>query len=56
MDLELQPIATLTPPGHSLSQPHPLDVGVLLIADATHHPVVVHGIDNGWLVLGALVG
>ena len=37
-----------------LTQPGPLDVGVLLIADTANHPVVVHGVDDGGVVLGSL--
>ena len=37
-----------------LAKPGPLDVGVLLVADAPNHPVVVHGVDDGGGVLGAL--
>ena len=37
-----------------LAQPGPLDVGVLLAADAAHHPVVVHGVHYRGRVLGAL--
>ena len=37
-----------------LGQPGPLDVGVLLVADAPHHAVVVHGVDDGGVGLGRL--
>ena len=37
-----------------LTEPGPLDVGVLLIADAANHPVVVHGVEDGGSVLGSL--
>ena len=37
-----------------LAEPGPLDVGILLVADAPHHPVVVHGVHDGGLVPGAL--
>ena len=37
-----------------LDQPHPLDVGILLVAHAAHAPVGVHGVHNGRGVLGSL--
>ena len=37
-----------------LTEPGPLDVGVLLVTDTPNHPVVIHGVDNGGLVLGSL--
>ena len=37
-----------------LAEPGPLDVGVLLVTDTPNHPVVVHGVDDGGRVLGAL--
>jgi hypothetical protein len=37
-----------------LGQPRPLDVGVLLVAYAPHHAVVVHGVDDGGVGLGRL--
>ena len=71
MSLQLHPVSTLTPLGHSLrvsrsvrrrhqtdktylAKPGPLDVCVLLVADAANHPVVVHGVDDGGSVLGSL--
>ena len=38
----------------NLGEPGPLDVGVLLVTDTPNHPVVVHGVDDGGGVLGAL--
>merc|ERR1719411_2174997 len=54
MGLQLHPVATLASLGNSLTEPGPLDVGVLLVADTPNHPVVIHGVDNGGLVLGSL--
>ena len=38
----------------NLGEPGPLDVGVLLVTDASNHPVVVHGVDDGRSILGSL--
>ena len=54
MGLQLEPEPTFTSLRCSLTEPHPLNVGILLLADAPHHPVVVHGVDNGWFGLGTL--
>ena len=72
MSLQLHPVSTLTPFGHSLrversvrtestteretnlTEPGPLDVGVLLVTDTADHSVVVHGVDDGRSVLGSL--
>jgi len=32
-----------------LTEPHPLDVCILLVAHTAHHPVVVHGVHYVWL-------
>ena len=37
-----------------LREPGPLNVGVLLSAHAANHPVVVHRVDDGGVLLGAL--
>ena len=37
-----------------LAEPHPLDVGVLLVTDATNTPVGVHSVDNSRFSLGSL--
>ena len=37
-----------------LREPGPLNVGVLLSAHTAHHPVVVHRIDDCWVLLGTL--
>ena len=68
--LQLHPVAAFTSLGQALKmmklwfmfsfdhphlgEPGPLDVGVLLVTDAPNHPVVVHGVDDGGGVLGAL--
>merc|ERR1719400_1156695 len=54
VSLQLHPVSTLTPLGHTLAEPGPLDVGVLLITDTANHPVVVHGVDDSGIVLGSL--
>ena len=44
---------TTIPVSH-LAEPGPLDVRVLLVAHTPDHPVVVHGVNDGGGVLGAL--
>jgi len=50
VSLQFHPVPTLASLGVPLREPGPLDIGVLLIADAANHPVVVHGVDDGGLV------
>ena len=52
--LQLEPVAALAPLGLAVVQPHELDVGVVLVADTPHHPVVRHGLDDVGVGLGAL--
>jgi len=35
----------------ALDDPHPLDVGVVLVADTANHPVVVQGVDYVGVIL-----
>ena len=37
-----------------LTEPHPLDVSILLVTDATNTPVGVHSVDNSRFSLGSL--
>ena len=53
VDLELEPVPAGAPLGPSLDQPHPLDGGVVLVADAAHHAEGVHGVHNVRVLLGA---
>ena len=53
VDLELEPVAAAAPLGLALHQPHPLDGGVVLVADAAHHAEGVHGVHNVRVLLGA---
>ncbi len=47
--LQLEPVPAFAPLRGSLTQPHPLDVCILLVAHTAHHPVVVHGVHYVWL-------
>ena len=54
MHLELEPVSALAPLGPALVDPHPVDVGVALVAETAHHAVAVHGVDDVGLLLGPL--
>ena len=54
MYFKLEPVTALAPLGSALVEPHKLDVGVFLVTDASHHSVVVHGIDDCRRILGSL--
>ena len=59
MLLELEPVTAGAPLGLVLVDPHPLDVGVAGVADAAHHAVGVHGVDDVGVLLSpgrALLG
>jgi hypothetical protein len=38
----------------NLTKPHPLDVSILLVANAANHSVVVHGVHDVRLLSGTL--
>jgi hypothetical protein len=50
----LEPVSALASLGLVLEDPKPLHVRVLLVADAAHHPVRVHGVHDVGVLLGAL--
>ena len=54
MLLELEPVAALAALGLALEDPHPVDVSVVLVANAAHHAVAVHGVDDVGFLLRAL--
>merc|ERR1719400_1675737 len=43
VSLQLHPVSALAPLGHTLAEPGPLDVGVLLVTDT---PTIIHAMDN----------
>ena len=51
---ELEPVSTLATLGFAFKDPEPLDVGVFLVANASHHSVAVHCIYKVWVLLCAL--
>ena len=51
--VKLVPVSTFTSLGFALKDPEPLDVGVFLVANASHHSVAVHGIDNVGLLFSS---
>ena len=54
VDSEFEPVTAHTPLGLALEHPHPLDVGVVLVAAAAHHSVVFHGVHDVRALLGSL--
>jgi cytochrome c oxidase subunit 5b len=52
VNLQREPVTTLTSLRDALTKPHPLDISIFFITYTSDHSISVHGVHNGRRVLG----